>query len=260
MEVAWRRRPRMLTAASIHTPREVGLIEAVVFDFDGLIFDSETHEYETVREQFAEHGAELPMEVWSLCIGRSADFFDPYAYLEERTGAAVDRAGLAERRRMRFAERIRGEKAIPGVEEALRAARSLGLRIGLASSSERRWVEGQLRELGLWHYFECVRTREDVEHAKPWPDLYRSVLACLGVDPRRAVAFEDSPNGALAARRAGMYCVIVPNGVTAGLEFGEHDLRLESLMQAELADLLARLEAGAPRIIPSTEANPGDRP
>lgn len=235
------------------------MIEAVVFDFDGLIFDSETHEYETVREQFAEHGAELPMEVWSLCIGRAPDFFDPYAYLEERTGAAVDRALLAERRRARFAERIQGETAIPGVEEALRAAKSLGLRIGLASSSDRRWVEGQLRAIGLWHFFECVRTREDVENAKPWPDLYRSVLACLGVDPRRAVAFEDSPNGALAARRAGMYCVIVPNSVTAGLEFGEHDLRLESLMQAELADLLARLESGAPRIIPSIDDNTGDR-
>ena len=229
-----------------------------MFDFDGLVFDSETHEYETVREQFAEHGAELPLEVWSLCIGRAPDFFDPYAYLEECTGAAVDRARLLERRKQRFGERIRGQGAIPGVEEALRAARSLGLRIGLASSSGRGWVEGQLRALGLWHLFECVRTREDVEQAKPHPELYRSVLSCLGVEPRRAVAFEDSPNGALAARRAGMYCVIVPNPVTAGLEFGEHDLRLESLMQAELADLLARLEAGAAPSPPSTETQTGD--
>lgn len=235
------------------------MIEAVVFDFDGLVFDSETHEYETVREQFAEHGAELPLEVWSACIGRAPDFFDPWAYLEERTGIAVDRARLIERRRARFAERIRGQPAIPGVEEALRAAKALGLRIGLASSSDRRWVEGQLRALGLWHFFECVRTREDVDNAKPFPDLYRSVLACLGVEPRNTVAFEDSPNGALAARRAGMYCVIVPNPVTAGLEFGEHDLRLESLMQAQIADLLARLEAGAAQASPSPENPTGDR-
>ena len=114
------------------------MIEAVVLDFDGLVFDSETHEYETVREQFAEHGAELPLEVWSACIGRAPDFFDPYAYLEERTGVALDRARLIERRRARFAERIRGQPAIPGVEEALRAAKALGLRIGLASSSDRR--------------------------------------------------------------------------------------------------------------------------
>ena len=232
------------------------MIEAVVFDFDGLVFDSETHEYETVRELFADHGAELPLEVWSACIGRAPDFFDPYAYLEECTGATLDRAALAARRHARFAERIRGQGAIPGVEEALLAARSLELRIGLASSSTREWVEGQLRRLGLWHFFECVRTRDDVTHAKPHPELYRSVLACLGVEPRNAVAFEDSPNGALAARRAGMYCVIVPNPVTAGLEFGEHDLRLESLMQAELAVLLARLEANA---VPSpAPADPED--
>jgi len=221
------------------------LIEAVVFDFDGLIFDSETHEYETVAELFAEHGAELPLEVWSDCIGRAPGYFDPYAYLEERTGARVDRDALDARRRSRFFERVEGVGPIPGVEEALRAAKSLGLRIGLASSSNREWVEPQLRRLGLWHYFECVRTSDDVERAKPDPELYRSVLRCLGVEATRAVAFEDSPNGALAAKRAGMYCVVVPNRVTAGLAFGEHDLRLESLMQAELADLLARISAAA---------------
>ena len=223
------------------------MIEAVVFDFDGLIFDSETHEYETVLELFAEHGAELPLEVWGQCVGRAPGFFDPYAYLEERTGARVDRDALDALRRTRFHERISAHGPIPGVEEALRAARSLGLRVGLASSSNREWVEPQLRRLGLWHYFDCVRTGDDVERAKPDPELYRSVLRCLGVESTRAVAFEDSPNGALAAKRAGMYCVVVPNRVTAALEFGEHDLRLESLMQAELADLLARISAAAAR-------------
>lgn len=219
------------------------MIEAVVFDFDGLVFDSESHEYEVTRELLAEHGAELPLEVWGGCVGREAGFFDPYAWLEERTGRAVDRDAMARMRAERFAARIAGEGPIPGVEEALTAARSLGLRVGLASSSGREWVEGQLRRLGLLHHFHCIRTADDVERVKPEPELYLSVLRCLGVEPRRAVAFEDSPNGALAARRAGMYCVVVPNPVTAALEFGEHDLRLESLMQAELADLLARLAA-----------------
>ena len=221
------------------------MIEAVVFDFDGLVFDSETHEYETVLELFAEHGAELPLEVWGECVGRDAGFFDPYAYLAERIGAPVDRDALEVRRRAAFYARVERSGAIPGVEEALRAAKSLGLRIGLASSSTRQWVEPQLRRLGLWHHFECVRTREDVARAKPDPELYRSVLRCLGVEPGCAVAFEDSPNGALAAIRAGMYCVVVPNPVTAALPFGHHHVRLESLMQAELADLLARIEAGA---------------
>lgn len=223
------------------------MIKAVVFDFDGLIFDSERHELETVREIYAEHGVELSLEVWSACVGRSPGFFDPYAYLEERVGRPLDRQALGERRRARFNERIAEEGPIPGVEEALRAAKSLGLRIGLASSSTREWVEGQLRRLGLIHWFECIRTGDDVERAKPDPELYRAVLRCLGVEPGEAVAFEDSPNGALAAERAGMYCVVVPNVVTESLEFGRHDLRIESLLQAELADLLARIESSAAR-------------
>src|SRR3954463_715264 len=125
--------------------RSDALIEAVVFDFDGLIFDSETHEYETVLELFTEHGAELPLEVWGQCVGREPGFFDPYAYLAERTGGPVDRAALEARRRTAFHARVERSGAIPGVEEALRAAKSLGLRIGLASSSTRGWVEPQLK-------------------------------------------------------------------------------------------------------------------
>lgn len=219
------------------------MIQAVVFDFDGLILDSETHEFATVCELFAEHGAELTMPVWAQCIGRDAGFFDPYGYLEELTGKAVDRDALAALRTRRFYDRIATEGALPGVEEALRTARTLGLRVGLASSSRRPWVQGQLERLGLIDCFDCIRTREDVQRAKPDPDLYLSVVDCLGVGPDRAVAFEDSPNGALAARRAGLYCVVVPNAVTMGLEFGEHDLRLDSLLQPGLAEVLARIVA-----------------
>ncbi|HYJ79416.1 MAG TPA: HAD family hydrolase, partial [Longimicrobiaceae bacterium] len=219
--------------------------------FDGLIFDSETHEFATVCELFTEHGVELTLEVWSQCVGREAGFFDPYAHLEELTGRPLDRAALAGVRRRRFQERILAEGPIPGVEEALRTARSLGLRVGLASSSTRRWVQGQLERLGLLEYFDCIRTSDDVERAKPEPDLYLSVLECLGVPPQRAVALEDSPNGALAARRAGLYCVVVPNPVTARLEFGEHDLRLDSLLQAGLAEVLARVVASRGAAAPS---------
>jgi HAD superfamily hydrolase (TIGR01509 family) len=227
------------------------LIEAVVFDFDGTVFDSETHEYESVRELFAEHGADLPLEVWGACVGREAGFFDPWAWLKERTGASIDPEELKRRKHARFHERIVGEGPRHGVEATLRAARSLGLKIGLASSSRREWVEGQLRRLGLLHYFHCLRTADDVERVKPEPDLYLGVLHCLGVPARRAVAFEDSPNGALAAHRAGLRCVVIPNPVTASLEFGEHDLRLETLHQAELADLLARV-AASDRMPPDT--------
>jgi len=223
------------------------VIRALVFDFDGLVFDSETHEYAVVRGLFREHGAELPLEVWGRCVGTHSGAFDAHAYLEECVGRALDREEIARVRRERFLTRIEREGALAGVEACLEAARAMGLRVGLASSSRREWVVGQLARLGLLPFFEAVRTADDVARVKPDPELYLAVLDALGVAPAEAVAFEDSPNGALAARRAGMRVVVVPNSVTAGLAFGEHDLRLESL-EVELATLLARLaDAGHAR-------------
>jgi HAD superfamily hydrolase (TIGR01509 family) len=221
------------------------LIQAVVFDFDGTILDSESHVYGVARDLFAEHGAELPLEVWADCVGREAGYFDPIGYLEECTGRKHDREALNRVRRERFFERIRGVGALPGVEDALAAAHAQGLRLGVASSGSREWVEGQLERLGLRRFFDCVRTAADVARVKPEPDLYLSALECLGVDASRAVAIEDSPNGALAARRAGMYCVVVPNPVTAALAFGDHSLRLESLDGVVLGEMLERVVNGS---------------
>jgi HAD superfamily hydrolase (TIGR01509 family) len=219
------------------------LIQAVVFDFDGTILDSESTVYGVARELFAEHGAELPLEVWAECVGRAAGYFDPITYLEERTGRTLDRDALNRLRRERFTERIHTVGALPGVEDALRSAHAEGLRLGVASSGSREWVEGQLARLELRRFFNCVLTADDVEHAKPAPDLYLRAVECLGVAPSDAVAIEDSPNGALAAHRAGLYCVVVPNPVTAALAFGDHHLRLDSLHGVELRELLSRLGA-----------------
>ncbi|WP_018130965.1 HAD family hydrolase [Effusibacillus pohliae] len=218
------------------------MIKAVVFDFDGLIFDTETHEYRVLQEIYGEYGAELPLDVWGQCVGTHANFFDAYAYLESCTGKPVDREVLGKRRLEMFEERVQTETALPGVENYLAAAKRLGLKIGLASSSSRQWVTRWLTKLNLIDYFECIRTSDDVEHVKPDPALYLRALECLGVEPWQAIAFEDSPNGALAAKRAGMHVVIVPNFVTRSLPFGEHDLRLDSLAELELEQVIERLE------------------
>jgi HAD superfamily hydrolase (TIGR01509 family) len=225
--------------------RSAALIQAVVFDFDGTIFDSESHVYGVARDLFAEHGAELPLEVWAECVGRDSSYFDPIAYLEECTGRELDRDELERLRRERFMELVRDQGPLPGVREALAAAHAEGLRLGVASSGSREWVEGQLERLELRRFFDCVLTADDVEHVKPDPELYLGALRCLGVAAEHAVAIEDSPNGALAARRAGMYCVVVPNSVTATLAFGDHHLRLESLDGVELRGLLDRVVNGS---------------
>ena len=115
------------------------------------------------------------------------------------------------------------------------------MRLGVASSSSRAWVDGHLTRLGLRGYFEVVRCRDDVAVVKPDPALYRAVLQATGVAATEAVALEDSPNGVWAAKRAGMACVAVPNPLTARLDLSHADFTLRSLTELPLAALLARL-------------------
>lgn len=221
----------------------VAAFKAIIFDFDGLILDTETAEYRSFNDLYRQHGAELTIEVWGQWIGTDAAAFDPYAYLAESAGVAVDREAARAFRRARYDELMAHERARPGVEDYLRAGRRLGLGIGLASSSSRAWVEGYLRQLGLESWFDCIRVRDDVAKVKPDPELYLKAVEALGVAPEEAVAFEDSPNGALAAKRAGLKCVIVPNELTSRLTFGEHDLRLSSMADMPLEEVLARLSS-----------------
>jgi beta-phosphoglucomutase-like phosphatase (HAD superfamily) len=116
------------------------------------------------------------------------------------------------------------------------------LKIGLASSSSCRWVEGHLARLGLRDYFEVVRAKDDVAVTKPDPALYRSAVEKLGVLPEQAIAFEDSANGVLSAKRAGLYCVAVPNALTRQTDTSLADLVLSSLEEMSLGDLIWRIE------------------
>jgi HAD superfamily hydrolase (TIGR01509 family) len=219
------------------------LLKAVVFDFDGLILDTETPEFESFRAMYLDHGMELSIDVWSQCIGTDGSLFEPYQYLEQCLGKPFDIEAARMRRRERFTEYM--SQALPrlGVVEYLQEAQSSGLSIGLASSSRKAWVIGYLEQYGLLDYFQCIRTREDVEKVKPDPALYVKVLECLGALPGEAIAFEDSPNGLLAAKQAGMYTVIVPNELTSTLIFGNYDLRLNSMSDMHLQDVLKHVLA-----------------
>lgn len=213
---------------------------ALVFDFDGLILETEGPDYQSWREVYQEHGRELPMSIWGDVIGRGHHHFDPYRALVAQLGHDLDRERVLGRRRARHLEMIAGLEILPGVRETVDQARQMGLALGVASSSSRSWVLGHLERLGL-DGFSCVRCRDDVERTKPDPDLYLAVCECLGVRPEEAVALEDSANGIAAAKAAGLRCVAVPNLMTAGLDLTSADLRLHSLAEISLADLLKRL-------------------
>jgi len=216
--------------------------DAVVFDFDGLILETEHPDFESWATLYRNHGEELSMQLWGNVIGRGHKFFDPFEELERRLGRSLaDREALLAERRRHHLEMVAGLEVLPGVTERIADARELGLKLGVASSSSRGWVTGHLERLGL-DGWECVRTRDDVVEAKPDPELYLSVCACLAVDPSRAVAFEDSANGIRAAKAAGLKCVAIPNAMTAGLDLDEADLRLDSLADLDLTAMLERLQ------------------
>jgi len=217
------------------------VIRALVFDFDGLILDTEEPVYRSWLEVYQAHGEELPFERWVQTVGSTTTGFHPQHHLEERLGRPLPKEVL-ERRIGRRTEMVLAQSVLPGVVQHLDAARDRGLKLGVASSSTREWVAGHLDRLGILERFECLRCRDDVANAKPEPDLYVAVLECLGVSASEAIAIEDSPNGVAAAKRAGMWCVAVPNSITAGLDLSEADITLGSLAEVALGQLLAKFD------------------
>ena len=216
------------------------MIRALVFDFDGLILDTEEPVYRSWLEVYEAHGEELPFERWVQIVGSTTIGFHPQHHLEERLGRTLPKEVL-DRRIGRRTEMVLANKLLPGVLEHLDAARAARLQVGVASSSTRDWVMGHLARLGILDRFDCLRCRDDVANVKPEPDLYVAVLECLGVAASEAIAIEDSPNGVLAAKRAGMRCVAIPNWITARLDLGQADVVLGSLADVTLAELLRRV-------------------
>lgn len=222
------------------------MIRALIFDFDGLILDTEVPDFESWQEIFAEYDCSLSLDTWSGYIGTASDAFSPFDHLEAQLGTPILRDEIRDRRRARYLELVARQSILPGVREYLNDARRLGLKIGLATSSSGGWAPGHLDRLELLRYFDSVHCAEHVKVVKPDPELYLRCVAALGVEPHETVALEDSPNGIRAARRAGLYCVAVPNALTRGLPLHEADLQLTSLSEMPLEALLRKLSGSGP--------------
>lgn len=217
-------------------------IQGIIFDFDGLIIDSETPIFQAWQKLYQVYGQSLKMEDWVDVIGKSPEDHDPLQALLDSAGDEIDEANARQRVSRWERANVEGQEPLPGVEEVIAAARLADLKLGIASSSSTRWVHAHLRRLGLYDYFDVICCADHVEQAKPHPALYRMAVEKLALEPEQVIVLEDSPNGVLAAKRAGLYCVAVPNRMTRGLSFqhGEHqpDMMLESLTDLPLEDFL----------------------
>jgi HAD superfamily hydrolase (TIGR01509 family) len=219
---------------------------AVLFDFDGLIVDTETCTYEAVAEIFVEHGVTLDLAWWHSILG-TADRPHWTEVLADRLGRPVDRAALTARREARRRVVLDGLPACAGVVELLDAARAAGVPAAVVSSSASDWVVGHLERLGLRDRFARVVTRDDLggdlRRTKPAPDLFLVAATALAVPAGACVVLEDSPNGVAAARAAGMRVVAVPGPMTATLDFSDADQVVPSVADLDLP-LLGALVAG----------------
>jgi HAD superfamily hydrolase (TIGR01509 family) len=217
-------------------------IAAVVFDFDGLILDTEGPVYTAWCEEFEAHGCPpLTIEEWAAEIGTSGAL-DLVELIRTRATRPFDEAAMHVRRRVRRDELLEQETTRPGVHAWLDEAEELGLGIAIASSSPREWVEPLLDRLDLRHRFAYLACVAEGVAAKPAPDTYLAACAAIGVDPTAALAVEDSPHGVAAAKAAGLSCVAVPHEITELLDLSRADLRLISLADVTLREVLDRLQ------------------
>jgi len=219
-------------------------IKAIIFDFDGLILDTETPEVLVWQDIYRVHGYELPVDEWARTIGGyGISTFDAATHLAELTG--LDPAPLRTRYRIEADAVIHAKPILPGVLDMLNEGKSRGLRLAVASSSPHAWVDSHLARLGLAGRFDKILCSEDVApgRTKPNPDLFLLALDQLKVQKEAAVVFEDSPNGVRAAKSAGIFVVAVPNPLTIRLGVDGADLTVNSLADVSLDELDGFLSA-----------------
>ncbi|MEM9015387.1 MAG: HAD-IA family hydrolase [Verrucomicrobiota bacterium] len=211
--------------------------EALLFDFDGLILDTEVPVYEAWRHNYEAHGYDLPLETYVQCVGSNFHRFDPKAHLDGLVDEEIDWSYWDTKREKTAYDLTLELAPFPGVVPLLEEARARAVPCVVASSSPRSWVEDHLGRLGLLPFFTATRCLDDVAAAKPAPDLFLAAAEIAGTNPAEALVLEDSRNGLIAAQRAGIDCIIVPNRITQGLDFDGASAVLETLEGVTLSKL-----------------------
>jgi HAD superfamily hydrolase (TIGR01509 family) len=206
---------------------------AVIFDFDGVILDSETTEFEAHRLIYEQCGVALTPEEWCDQIGIWVDghagrWFKRLSELSDR--APDQRTFEAEKHRLCRA--LVSYEPMRGIRQLLDALADAAIPTAIASTSPARWVVAAVERAGLLDRFGTIVTADDVARRKPAPDVYLEAARRLGVEPGRSIALEDSGPGIASARAAGMKTVAIPHWLTE-----RHDLSAADLRVAHAGDL-----------------------
>jgi HAD superfamily hydrolase (TIGR01509 family) len=213
-------------------------IKALLFDYDGVLWDSEVAALRSWQETYANYGQKLSLDAYSTRLGTIGGV-DLIEELEHMVGHAIDKDAVAAGRLDRKMELVQQLQPRPGVLRYISEARVRRLAIAIVSTDDSAWIRTGLQILGLadaWDLIECADG--DPQRAKPSPALYSAALDRLGIVSEEAVAIEDSPNGIRAAKAAGIFCVGFPNEVTRLFDLSDADVLVESLDELPLGRLL----------------------
>jgi HAD superfamily hydrolase (TIGR01509 family) len=233
------RRANPLCAAPASLFHNVGVaVPAVIFDFDGLLMDTESTSLASWQYEWRQHGLELDVSTFFADHGGDVTE-DRYAKLAQAVGPSFARE-VSHARRTAYRERLHRTLGLAtGIRDWLEQAAPLGIRLAVASSSPRSWVHGHLSRADVLSRFEVLACGDEVSEPKPDPAVYELALHRLGRPAAGVVAVEDSAHGVAAAQAAGLKCVAIPNPHADPGQFGAADLLLASAAHATLAEVLA---------------------
>lgn len=201
----------------------------IIFDFDGVLVDTEWAIYQSWVHLYAREGQEISIETYSPCLGAGYSHWDPAAHLEKLTGKTYDWEKETPARQAMLEADLARMGLMAGALELMDWCAEQGIGMTVASSSSRRWVQGWLEKLGIYHRFAGVFTRTDGYPVKPAPALFEAARLCLGLEKADCLIIEDSENGTIAARNAGIPCAAIPNRMTESSDFSRAAYRFSSL-------------------------------
>jgi putative hydrolase of the HAD superfamily len=213
------------------------MINGFIFDFDGLMIDTEMPRYNAWQEKFADLGYTFVLEDYLKIVGSANIEYDPAVDLSQRTNGRLPVDEINSWVETKSQEIILHQPLLPGVKEIILNAYEQGIKLGVASSSIREWVVPLLEQHDIARYFDVVLTREDVKNVKPDPELYLKAMEKLALSPGNTVAFEDSVNGLKSAKSAGMFCVAIPGPITRHMDFHNADKIVDSFNELTISQL-----------------------
>lgn len=219
------------------------MINTFIFDFDGLILDTELACYQTWVDIYKTFNANLPLEEWIVCVGTTDEAFDPIKYLKQISKIEpLDANEILHLHGKEYRKRTSILDIKPGILDYLEWARKNQFNIAIASSSDKDWVISHLENLKIIQYFDLIRTNNDVEKVKPDPELYHSVKKYFRLNDFEAIIFEDSLHGINAGLASNLFTIAVPNELTKNSDLSAAHLIITGLDAIPPSKLLRTLE------------------